>query len=264
MEKIKLYKVNAFTNQLFNGNPAAVCPLSEWLPDDIMQSIATENNLSETAFFIRKDHEIEIRWFTPKVEVELCGHATLACAHVIYNEYKYVDDKLIFSTFFGEKINVHKEKNLFFMDFPSHKTKKSPFNAKLLNNALDGTSPEDFLSGFYDIAIFKTQEEITSISPKFNLLKQLPNKGLIITAPGKNVDFVSRFFAPKLGIDEDPVTGSAHCLLIPYWYNRLNKKNMLALQLSPRGGELFCTYHNNRVGIGGYAVTFLEGEIRLP
>ena len=117
---------------------------------------------------------------------------------------------------------------------------------------------------FDDIAIFKTQEEITSISPKFNLLKQLPNKGLIITAPGKNVDFVSRFFAPKLGIDEDPVTGSAHCLLIPYWYNRLNKKNMSALQLSPRGGELFCTYHNNRVGIGGYAVTFLEGEIRLP
>ena len=262
MDRIVLYKVDAFTDRIFRGNPAAVCPLKKWLPDNIMQLIASENNLSETAFFVIDNDEVLIRWFTPKVEIELCGHATLASAHIIFNEIGYKKEKLIFNTFFGEKISVFKENNFFSMDFPSYKTEKSNIDLEIIKNALDA-NPYDFLSGIYGLAIFNTEEEIVSISPKFDLFKNLPNKGIIVTAPGNNSDFVSRFFAPKLGIKEDPVTGSAHCLLIPYWYKRLKKNQMLAHQLSSRGGELFCSYHKDRVRIGGHAITFLKGEIIL-
>ena len=225
MNKIVLYKVDAFTDKLFRGNPAAVCPLKNWLPDNVMQSIATENNLSETAFFLLDDGEVLIRWFTPEVEIELCGHATLASAHIIFNELEYKKEKLIFKTSFGEKIIVLKEDNFFSMDFPSYPPEKSNFNLETIKNVL-GARPNEFFSGIYGLATFNTEEEITAISPKFELFKNLPFKGIIVSAPGNNSDFVSRFFAPTLGIKEDPVTGSAHCLLIPYWYKRLKKTNV--------------------------------------
>ena len=259
---IRLYKVNAFTDKLFRGNPAAVCPLKKWLPDNIMQSIASENNLSETAFFVLDDDEILIRWFTPKVEIELCGHATLASAHIIFNELGYKKEKLIFNTYFGEKIIVLKENNFFSMDFPSYPLEKSNFDLEIIKDVL-GARPNNFFSGIYGLAIFNFEEEITAITPKFDLFKNIPFKGIIVSAPGNNSDFVSRFFAPTLGIKEDPVTGSTHCLLIPYWYKRLKKKQMLAHQLSSRGGELFCSYNQDRVRIGGNAVTFVKGEILL-
>ena len=262
MDKILLYKVDTFTDKLFSGNTAAVCPLKKWLPDDVMQSIAFENNLSETAFFKLDDDEVHIRWFTPKVEIELCGHATLASAHIIYNEIGYKKEKLIFNTSFGEKISVFKENNFFSMDFPSYEPEKPNIDLEIIKNALCA-NPYDFLIGIYGLAIFNTQEEITAISPNFDLFKNLPYKGIIVTAPGNNTDFVSRFFGPNLGINEDPVTGSAHCTLIPYWYKRLKKNQMIAHQLSSRGGELFCSYHKDRVRIGGRVVTFLKGEIIL-
>ena len=262
MDKILLYKVDTFTDKLFSGNTAAVCPLKKWLPDDVMQSIAFENNLSETAFFKLDDDEVHIRWFTPKVEIELCGHATLASAHIIYNEIGYKKEKLIFNTSFGEKISVFKENNFFSMDFPSYEPEKPNIDLEIIKNALCA-NPYDFLKGIYGLAIFNTQEEITAISPNFDLFKNLPYKGIIVTAPGNNTDFVSRFFGPNIGINEDPVTGSAHCTLIPYWYKRLKKNQMIAHQLSSRGGELFCSYHKDRVRIGGRVVTFLKGEIIL-
>tara|TARA_B100001287_G_scaffold87685_1_gene73426 strand:+ start:433 stop:1224 length:792 start_codon:yes stop_codon:yes gene_type:complete len=262
MDNILLYKVDTFTDKLFSGNTAAVCPLKKWLPDDVMQSIAFENNLSETAFFKLDDDEVDIRWFTPKVEIELCGHATLASAHIIYNEIGYKKEKLIFNTSFGEKISVFKENNFFSMDFPSYVPEKANIDLEIIKNVLCA-NPYDFLTGIYGLAIFNTQEEITAISPNFDLFKNLPYKGIIVTAPGNNSDFVSRFFGPNLGIKEDPVTGSAHCSLIPYWYKRLKKNQMIAHQLSSRGGELFCSYHEDRVRIGGRAITFLKGEIIL-
>jgi PhzF family phenazine biosynthesis protein len=262
MNKISIYKVDAFTNKLFTGNPAAVCPLKKWLPDNVMQSIALENNLSETAFFVLEDDEVLIRWFTPKVEIELCGHATLASAHIIFNELKYRKEKLIFNTFFGEKITVFKENDFFSMDFPSYEPEQSDIDLETIKNILNA-NPIDFLTGIYGLAIFNTHEEINAISPNFELLKKLPYKGIIVTAPGKDSDFVSRFFGPNVGIKEDPVTGSAHCLLIPYWYKQLKKNQMIAHQLSSRGGELFCSYHKDRVRIGGNAITFLKGEITL-
>lgn len=263
MENSKIYIVNTFTDKLFEGNLAGVCPLEKWLPDNVMQSIALENNLSETAFFVIEDGTALIRWFTPKIEVKLCGHATLASAHILFNELSYKKKKIIFNTFFGEEIIVSKENNIYFMDFPAYKTERSDLDLESIKDAL-GVKPYEFLSGFYGLAIFKNQEEIISISPKFSLLKKLPIQGIIVTAPGNNSDFVSRFFAPNLGINEDPVTGSAHCLLIPYWYNQLKKTKMLAHQLSLRGGILYCSYHTDRVQIGGQAITFLKGKIRLP
>lgn len=262
MDKIELYKVDTFTDTLFRGNPAAVCPLKKWLSDNLMQSIASENNLSETAFFVIEGDEVLIRWFTPKLEIELCGHATLASAHILFNEMLYKKKKIIFKTSFGEKIIVFKENNYLSMDFPSLESKECNIDLKLITNALS-VRPSRFLSGLYGLAIFNTQEEITKISPKFELLEKLPINGIIVTAPGNYSDFVSRFFAPKLGIKEDPVTGSAHCLLIPYWSKRLKKVQMLAHQLSSRGGELFCAYNKGRVRIGGHAITFLKGAIIL-
>ena len=262
MSRIKIFQVDAFTSDLFAGNPAAVCPLDNWLPDEVMQSIAFENNLSETAFFIKKNKNFFIRWFTPKVEIDLCGHATLATAHVLFSEMNIKDNQIEFYTKKGETLNVVRSKGILNMNFPSHEPNVVNQNLEEISNAL-GLCPTFFLYRNYGLAVFKNEEEIIKIAPNYNVLENLSYNGIIVTAPGQNFDFVSRFFGPKLGIKEDPVTGGAHTELIPYWSKRLNKKDMIAKQLSKRGGELYCSYLGDRVTIGGKAITYMQGELLL-
>ena len=260
--KIKIYQVDTFTSKLFSGNPAAVCFLDNWLPDQILQSIALENNLSETAFFIKKKNKFFLRWFTPKVEIGLCGHATLATAKVIYSEMNYKSDSIKFHIKSGEVLNVTKNNNLLSLTMPAYEPIIIDQNLEELNDAF-GIQPKLFLYCNYGLAIFNNEKEIQKIVPKLNVIEKLPYNGIIVTAPGKKVDFVSRFFAPKLGILEDPVTGSAHCELIPYWSKRLNKQNMTAKQLSKRGGVIHCSYLGDRVTIGGEAITYMHGELLI-
>ena len=257
-----MYQVDAFSEKLFCGNPAAVCPLQNWLPENIMQSIAAENNLSETAFFVEKNDKFFIRWFTPKVEIDLCGHATLAAAHILYSELAFQKNQIAFETKKGVILNVSREKDIINLDFPSCQPKIVDDPTDLLNRAL-GANPSWFLFGNYGMAVFNDEQDIMNMQPDLNLLAKLEYNGIIVTAPGDHVDFVSRFFGPKLGIPEDPVTGGAHCELIPYWANRLKKKDMLATQLSKRGGQLYCSYLGDRVIMGGKAITYLEGEILI-
>tara|TARA_B100001057_G_scaffold349948_1_gene351433 strand:- start:9579 stop:10409 length:831 start_codon:yes stop_codon:yes gene_type:complete len=259
--KIPIYQVDAFTSKIFKGNPAAVCPLNEWLPDHIMQEIAKENNLSETAFFVNKKNPFNIRWFTPVSELDLAGHPTLATAHVIIKELNFKINEIIFKTKIGDTLTVTKNKNQLIMNFPSRPPKIYD-NISLVSEAL-GKKPITLLRHRDAVAIFESEDDIKSISPNMEKLKKLDCPAVIVTAPGKKADFVSRNFAPKLGIPEDPVTGSAHCELIPYWSKTLNKKKLLAFQISDRGGILYCTHNEDRVTIGGEAVTFLRGEIEI-
>lgn len=259
--KIPIYQVDAFTSEVFKGNPAAVCPLSQWLSDEIMQKIAMENNLSETAFFIEDKDIFHIRWFTPKAELDLAGHPTLATAHVIMKENINNLSKITFKTKINDILNVNFKNSLYLMDFPSRSP--NPINEiDLITDAL-GKKPIKVLGHRDVVAIYKNEKDIRSIYPDMEKLKKLNYPAVIVTAPGNNVDFVSRNFAPKLGIPEDPVTGSAHCELIPYWSKILNKKEMIAYQLSERGGKIYCIDKNERVSIGGEAITFLRGEIEL-
>ena len=256
-----MFQVDAFTSEVFKGNPAAVCPLKEWLPEKTMQEIAKENNLSETAFFLNNNGKFHIRWFTPISELDLAGHPTLATAHVIIKKLNIKFDKIIFKTLIGDTLNVTKKNNLFLMDFPSRPPKIYD-NIKLVSEALR-RKPSALFRHRDAIAIFESEEDIKSINPNMEKLSKLDCPAVVVTAPGNNVDFVSRNFAPKLGIPEDPVTGSAHCELIPYWSKILNKKELLANQISNRGGKLYCTHNEDRVTIGGEAVTFLRGEIEI-
>ena len=262
MTKIKIYQVDAFTSKLFSGNPAAVCPLDNWLPDEVMQSIALENNLSETAFFIKNKDKFFLRWFTPKVEIDLCGHATLATAHIIYSEMNYKTDNIEFNIKSGDVLNVTRNHNLLTMNFPAYEPKIIDQNLDELYDAF-GVRPTLFLSCNYGLAVFNNEAEIIEIIPNLNAIEKLSYNGIIVTAPGENVDFVSRFFAPKFGIPEDPVTGGAHCELIPYWSKRLNKEDMIAKQLSKRGGIIHCSYLGDRVNMGGEATTYMQGELLL-
>ena len=259
--KIPIYQVDAFASEVFKGNPAAVCPLKEWLPDEVMQKIAQENNLSETAFFINKDDSFDIRWFTPLSELDLAGHPTLATAHVIIEELNLKFDKIIFKTKIGDSLIVSKNKNLLIMNFPS-RPPEIYNNIELVSEALR-KKPLALFRHRDAVAIFENEDDIKSINPNMEKLKELDCPAVIVTAPGHKADFVSRNFAPKLGIPEDPVTGSAHCELIPYWSKILNKKDLLAHQISERGGKLYCTHNEDRVTIGGEAVTFLRGEIEI-
>ena len=259
--KIPIYQVDAFTSKIFKGNPAAVCPLKEWLPDKIMQHIAMENNLSETAFFIEESDIFHIRWFTPKTELDLAGHPTLASAHILINEYKKNYKSLIFKTKIGDTLNVSINKNLYLMNFPS-RPPKIVEDTRDIYEAL-GKKPVELLAHRDLVAVFDNQNDILSINPDLEKLKKLDYPSVVVTALGDDSDFVSRNFAPKLGIPEDPVTGSSHCELIPYWSKKLNKKDMIALQISERGGKIYCTDKNDRVIIGGEAVTFFRGEIDL-
>ena len=258
---IPIYIVDAFTEKRFSGNPAAVCPLLEWLDDDLLQSIASENNLSETAFFVKRGDTFELRWFTPKVEVDLCGHATLASAHVLFEHLNYKKPQIVFETKSGRLV-VKRNKELYIMDFPAINTTsvKSP---KILEQCLEAKPTEVEKGSWFYLAIFEHEDDIKRLDPDFNLMKKM-EKAVIVTSKGHDsIDFVSRCFAPNEGIPEDPVTGSAHCALVPFWSNRLSKTTFYAKQVSKRGGELYCEYIGDRVIIGGKAVTFSIGRIKL-
>ena len=258
--KLDLFQVDTFTEKVFTGNPAAIIPLDKWLPDKTMQCIAQENNLSETAFFFKKDSHYEIKWFTPYREVDLCGHATLAAAFVLFEIIKTDLDKIIFESRSGRLI-VEKEGSLFKMDFPSQKPEicNPP---KILYDAL-GVQP---LACYFNedyVVIFENEKLVLNANPNFHKLKMLDSRGVITTAPSLKYDFVSRAFFPRYGINEDPVTGSAHTKLIPYWFKETGKIKYTAKQLSKRGGKLFCEYNKDRVYISGSAVLYLYGKIEI-
>lgn len=256
--KLPIFQIDTFTKRPFSGNPAAVCPLDHWLDDDKMQKIATEINLSETAFFVNRGDYYQIRWFTPQIEVDLCGHATLASAWVIMNKIQPDIKKVTFGSHSGELI-VRQEGNLYLMDFPALIPKECDIPKNLVKGL--GHEPKEILATNYYLAVYDSEEEVRNLKPYMAILKELDRIGVIVTAPGINVDFVSRFFAPAVGIPEDPVTGSAHCTLIPYWSKKLNKNKMKAEQVSNRGGEIICEQKDSRVIIGGKARLFLEGKI---
>ena len=258
--ELTLYQIDAFTNQVFSGNPAAVCPLKVWLPDSILQAIAEENNLSETAYYVPTRSGFHIRWFTPSSEVDLCGHATLAAAYVIFELAAHSTSTIIFTSRSGELI-VHRSHDLLVMDFPS----QPPSPCKTPQALRDSLSQEpiEVLSAEDYMAVYAEQDDILTIKPDFEKLKSLDLRGVIITAKGKNVDFVSRFFAPKFGIYEDPVTGSAHCELTPYWAKELGRSQLVAKQLSQRGGIIQCELKGDRVLLSGKAVKYMEGRIVL-
>jgi PhzF family phenazine biosynthesis protein len=256
--EITLYQVDAFASTVFTGNPAAVCPLREWLPESLMQSIARENNLSETAFFVPENDALRIRWFTPEAEVDLCGHATLASAYVILTLLDAVHTRVSFLSRSGT-LGVSRTGDLFAMDFPAQPPAACEVPAQLLSGL--GAQPEAVLCSEDYFAVFAHEEDILNLKPDMNALASLGLRGVIATAPGREADFVSRFFAPGIGIPEDPVTGSAHCALTPYWSRRLGKKELHARQISRRGGEIFCRDLGERVEISGRAVLYMQGTI---
>jgi PhzF family phenazine biosynthesis protein len=260
--KIPIYQVDAFTSELFSGNPAAVCILDEWLDDARLQGVAAENNLSETAFLMKTTDRFEIRWFTPVTEVALCGHATLASAFVVFNCLEWPEDIVHFHSLRSGVLPVVRKKELYEMDFPARPPSRQNIPERL-SDALDHTPLEVLGTDIDLLAILADERTVRELKPDFPLLAQIERPGVIVSAPGDGCDFVSRFFAPRLGIPEDPVTGSAHCVLVPYWAKRLNKKQLHALQVSRRGGELLCEDRGNRVGIAGKAVLYLEGAIAL-
>ncbi|WP_282074823.1 PhzF family phenazine biosynthesis protein [Maribacter aquivivus] len=261
--KQKIYQIDAFTTKLYGGNPAAVCILDSWLDTELMQTIAAENNLAETAFAVNKNDHYELRWFTPEIEVDLCGHATLATAYVIFNYYDFTENTLRFiSPRSGELLVQKNNEGLLTMDFPTDDL--IPVPEQLNISKAIGKQPLETFKGKTDyLLIYNTQEEIEAITPDFFLLNELECRGVIVSSKGNDVDFVSRFFAPQCGIPEDPVTGSAHTTLTPYWSPKLNKKTLSAKQLSERGGELECEFHGDRVKISGHGVCYLVGEIEI-
>jgi PhzF family phenazine biosynthesis protein len=260
--KIPIYQADAFTDILFGGNPAAVCPLDAWLPDETMQKIAIENNLAETAFFVKNEQGYKLRWFTPEYEIDLCGHATLASAHILFTELGYKGDAISFETVKAGTLIVTKNGNKYSMDFPSRPAILIEPPVGLIE-ALGEKQPMEVLRSRDYFLVYESENDIKDISPDFFALSKFDTVGVIVTAKGKKVDFVSRFFAPGAGIAEDPVTGSAHCNLIPYWAEKLGKNKLHALQLSSRKGELWCELKGDRVLIAGNAVTYLKGEIFL-
>lgn len=257
--KLPYYEVSAFTKHPFAGNPAGVCPLEKWLPDATLQGIAANNNLAETAYFVpRGKDDYELRWFTPTVEMDLCGHATLAAAWVLFAERGHRGPVVNFHSRSGV-LNVIQTGERLVLDFPARPPVPATAPA-VLSQGLGGT-PASLLKARDYLAVFKTAAEVRALQPDFAMLRTLECLGIIATAPGEDCDFVSRFFAPGAGVDEDPVTGSAHCTLIPYWAERLGRKQLSARQISQRGGELFCEARGDRVHIGGHAVLYLRGEI---
>ncbi len=257
--KIRMFQVDAFTETLFGGNPAAVCLLTETLPDEMMQKIAAENNLAETAFVTETGDSFSIRWCTPKVEVDLCGHATLASAHVIFNHLAYSKKTIRFTSRSGI-LEVRKEKDLLVLNFPTDTLQKGCLPPTVTESL--GMDPVEILKGKTDyLLVYESQRQIEALDPDFAGLCKATARGIIATAKGDESDFVSRFFAPQVGINEDPVTGSAHTTLIPYWSARLGKKEMTAIQLSERRGYLKCKDLGERVEIAGKTVTYLVGEI---
>lgn len=264
--KLTLYQADAFSSAPFKGNPAAVIPLKKWLPDELLQNLALENNLSETVFFVpsrKKGADFDIRWFTPGAEVNLCGHATLAASFILFTQLGWDKKKLVFDSKSGP-LTVVKKKDWYFLDFPSWKPERTFDHPENLAEMLGVKE----IVGVYrhrDLLVeLPAEQDVQQAQPDFTALKKTREK-FIITAPGKEVDFVSRFFAPAIGVDEDPVTGSAHSQLIPFWSEKLGKADLRARQLSARGGELLCRQQDEkRVLIGGQCVFYMEGRVRLP
>ncbi|HEY1203313.1 MAG: PhzF family phenazine biosynthesis protein [Bryobacteraceae bacterium] len=258
--RLPLYQIDAFTGRLFAGNPAAVCPLDQWLEASTMQAIAAENNLSETAFFVRRGDGYELRWFTPATEVDLCGHATLASAFVVFEFLEPAAEAVRFETRSGE-LTVRRQDGLLVMDFPARPPEPCAPDPALA--AALGKAPRELWETRDYLAVYESEEDVRSLAPDMKALAAVGHFAVCVTAPGREADFVSRFFAPASGVPEDPVTGSAHCALAPYWSRRLGKKDLHALQVSARGGELFCHDGGDRVRIAGQAVKYLEGFISL-
>lgn len=255
---LTIYQIDAFTREVFKGNPAAVCPLTQWLPDETMQRIALENNLSETAFFVPKDDVYELRWFTPTFEIDLCGHATLASAFVLFGILGATEKVLKFQTKSG-LLTVERDGDLLVLDFPARPAVECEIPEGLI--AAIGKEPKEVLRSRDYLMVYETEDDVRGLTPNFADILKIDTHAVIVTAKGGNSDFVSRFFAPEVGVFEDPVTGSAHCTLIPYWAEVLGKNELFARQVSARGGELFCELKGDRVKIGGYAALYLKGEI---
>lgn len=260
--RLPLYVVDAFTPHVFGGNPAAVMPLPRWLPDATMQAIAAENNLAETAFFVKEKGGYHLRWFTPVHEVDLCGHATLAAAWVVFEFLERQAKEVRFDSVSGP-LGVTRDGELLELDFPSRPPERCEVPAALLEG-LGGVRPTEVLASRDFLCVLESEEQVRTLKPDLYRFSQLDRLGVIVTARGRDVDFVSRFFAPNAGVPEDPVTGSAHCTLVPYWAQKLGKVRLRALQVSARGGELFCTDRGPRVSIAGQAVLYLEGHIQVP
>ena len=258
---LKLYQVDAFANKLFGGNPAAVCPLDTWLPNDTLQNIAAENNLAETAFYVKTVNGFHIRWFTPKSEVNLCGHATLATAFVLFEIEGFQGDEISFESRSGI-LTVTKKGNKLTLNFPVDKIEKIELTEDF-KACFDRTAQEVYKGKDDYMMVFSSQREIESLKPNLSEIAKYESRGIIVTAKGDEVDFVSRYFAPAFGIDEDPVTGSAHTTLVPYWAKRSGKFSFTARQLSERKGYLECELIGDRVEISGEAVLYLKGEISI-
>ena len=256
---LTIYQVDAFTKEVFKGNPAAVCPLDEWLDEALMQRIALENNLAETAFFVKSGDVYEIRWFTPLSEIDLCGHATLASGYVLFEILKTEEARVRFHSHKSGELTVEKQGDLLVLDFPSRPVAPTAAPDGLAE-AL-GKAPKEVLKARDYFLVYENEREILDIQPNFSKLLEIGAHGYIVTAKGESADFVSRFFAPEVGVPEDPVTGSSHCNLIPFWAERLGKRELFARQVSARGGELFCELKADRVKIGGNATLYLKGEI---
>ena len=254
-----IFQVDAFTNKVFKGNPAAVCPLEKWISADLMQAIAEENNLSETVFFVKNGNSFDIKWFTPTCEMDLCGHATLAAAHIIFSELNYNEKRIEFNSKSG-KLTVTKAADWYTLNFPSEEI-SSIETPELLKQALNVPVLKSFEGNGKLLVELENETVIQNLKPTFSLLVQIEAKMIIVTSKGDEVDFVSRVFAPNLGINEDPVTGSAHTLLVPYWTKNLHKTKFEAVQLSKRTGYLKCEYLNDRVEMSGQAVTYLKGQL---
>jgi PhzF family phenazine biosynthesis protein len=263
MQRLKIYQIDAFTDKLFSGNPAAVCILDKWLCDDLMQSIGNENNLAETAFVVPNGKDFEIRWFTPTIEVDLCGHATLAAGFVLFNLLDYPDSHIRFHSSRSGLLMVSKREEMLFLDFPTDTLELISGKQTVIENCI-GIKPIELYKGKTDyIAVIDSESSLQNLRPDLKKISKLKARGLIVTAKGDNVDFVSRFFAPQSGINEDPVTGSSHTSLLPLWSKKLRKSNLIANQLSKRGGQLFCEFKNDRCLIGGKARLYLIGDIKL-
>jgi PhzF family phenazine biosynthesis protein len=259
---IPYYEVLAFTDRLFAGNPAGICILEEWLPDPLLQKIAAENNLAETAFFIDRGNVYDIRWLSPLAEIDLCAHATIGSAHVLFQHLGRSGNSLTFQSRSSGELRVDRIDGRLVLDFPSRPAHPCATPALLAESL--GAEPKEVFQGRDYMAVFEREEEVAELSPDLAELSKLEGQGVVVTAPGNDCDFVSRYFAPKVGVPEDPVTGSTHCVLVPYWSKRLGKKDLRARQLSSRGGELFCEDRGPRVGIGGTAITYAEGTLHLP
>ncbi|MGC2203546.1 MAG: PhzF family phenazine biosynthesis protein [Stellaceae bacterium] len=261
--RIPLYQIDAFTSHVFGGNPAAVCPLAEWLPEATMQAIAAENNLAETAFFVPQGEGYLLRWFTPTVEVELCGHATLAAGYVVTQILSRERRSVRFDTLRAGPLEVSCEGDLLALDFPAWPPEPREADPRIL--AALGVAPaQSFVARGRTVAVYDSAEDVAALKPDFAAMRRIAGADAIVTAPGQDgIDFVSRYFAPNHGVEEDWVTGSAHCVLTPYWAARFGKERLDARQISARGGALICTYRGDRIIIAGRAALYLEGTITI-